>query len=92
MKTFLPTAALLFLSVTGASAGGDAPPAAAGDRHGGASGRLRIVMQSINATTHDTGNVDSMSDRIGSRDMEQMTGAIEELLYYAELLSTVPPG
>ena len=53
--------------------------------------RLRTIMQNINLTIHDSTNVDTQTDRIGSQDMEDMIEVVEELLFYAEMMSTDIP-
>ena len=53
--------------------------------------RLRTIMQNINLTIHDSTNPDTQTDRISERDMEEMIEAVEELLFYAEMMSTDLP-
>lgn len=53
--------------------------------------RLRNIMQNINLTIHDSTNPDTQTDRINKQDMEDMIEAVEELLFYAEMMSTDLP-
>ena len=53
--------------------------------------RLRLIMQNINLTIHDSTNIDSQSDRISKQDMDDMIEVVEELLFYAEMMSTDLP-
>lgn len=53
--------------------------------------RLRTIMQNINLTIHDSTNVDTQTDKIGSQDMEDMIEVVEELIFYAEMMSTDIP-
>lgn len=53
--------------------------------------RLRSIMQNINLTIHDSTNPDTQTERINKQDMEDMIEAVEELLFYAEMMSTELP-
>ena len=53
--------------------------------------RLRSIMQNINLTIHDSTNPDTQTERINKQDMEDMIEAVEELLFYAEMMSTDLP-
>lgn len=59
--------------------------------HGDPGERLRMIMQNINLTIHDSTNVDAQTDRISRQDMEDMIEVIEELVLYAEMMSTELP-
>ena len=50
--------------------------------------RLRTIMQNINLTIHDSTYVDTQTDKINSQDMEDMIEVVEELLFYAEMMSS----
>ncbi len=57
--------------------------------HAFSSERLREIMQNINLSVHDTTNPDLQTETINQNDMADMVEAVEELLFHAELMTSV---
>jgi hypothetical protein len=84
---------LLLLPLAAFAGGADETPIPDPDlsRHGMVGERLQMIMQNINASIHDSTNVDEQGEKVGEEDMPDMIEAVEELLYFAEFMSMNPP-
>jgi hypothetical protein len=60
-------------------------------QHGMVGERLRMIMENINATVHDTGSVDGDRDKLTRNGLDDMIEAVQELMYFAEFMTLNPP-
>ena len=89
----LPVLLLLLCPLAALAQGGDETPVPDPDisRHGMVGERLQMIMQNINSRIHDANSVEEDRDRLTQDGMDDMTEAVEELLYFAEFMTLNPP-
>jgi cytochrome c556 len=86
--------ALLFLLPFAAAAGPvDETPIPDPDvgQHGMVGERLRMIMENISGTVHDTGSVDADRQKLTRDGLDDMVEAVQELMYFAEFMTLNPP-
>ena len=60
-------------------------------QHGMVGERLRMIMENISGTVHDTGSVDADRDRLTRDGLDDMVEAVQDLMYFAEFMTLNPP-
>lgn len=79
---------MLLALATPLAAAADGPPDEPGSfDHAVSSDRLRAIMEDINRSIQDDSDGGTVPGAVDPAQLAQLTGAVEELLYHAELMS-----